>query len=122
MSTGQLIDHESLIVGRVRPTLADESALAMGTTGEGAEEGAEQREGKGEGKGEGGGEGDGDGEGDEEGAVYSGDQAAEEEDADGMGVAARGLVRHVNERLRGRRVRRAGQGGEERVWDEPRRV
>lgn len=72
------------------------------------------------GKGEG--EGDGDGEGDEEGAVYSGDQAAEEEDTDGMGVAARGLVRHVNERLRGRRVRRAGQGGEERVWDEPRRV
>lgn len=50
MSTGQLIDHESLIVGRGRPTLADESALAMGTTGEGAEQG----EGKGGGKGGGG--------------------------------------------------------------------
>jgi len=120
MSTGQLIDHESLIVGRGRPTLADESALAMGTTGEGAEQGEGEGEGKGEGKGEG--EGDGNGEGDEEGAVYSGDQAAEEEDTDGMGVAARGLVRHENERLRGRRVRRAGQGGEEGVWDEPRRV
>lgn len=120
MSTGQLIDHESLIVGRGRPTLADESALAMGTTGEGAEQGEGKGEGKGGGKGEG--EGDGDGEGDEEGAVYSGDQAAEGEDTDGMGVAARGLVRHVNERLRGRRVRRAGQGGEEKVWDEPRRV
>lgn len=84
-------------------------------TGRGERRG-ERRGGKGEG------EGDGDGEGDEEGAVYSGDQAAEEEDTDGMGVAARGLVRHVNERLRGRRVRRAGQGGEERVWDEPRRV
>lgn len=120
MSTGQLIDHESLIVGRGRPTLADESALAMGTTGEGAEQGEGKGEGKGEGEGEG--DGDGDGEGDEEGAVYPVDQAAEEEDTDGMGVAARGLVRHVNERLRGRRVRRAGQGGEERVWDEPRRV
>lgn len=44
MSTGQLIDHESLIVGRGRPTLADESALAMGTTGEGAEQGEKGKE------------------------------------------------------------------------------